>query len=243
MTAPARRTPPHRHAVAALPVLAAALLTLGTPPTADAQTTDTADTAQSGYRYWSFWEREDGSWSFATQGPSVLRPEDGAVLGLRFAVSEDSSEAARPRGAADFAAVCADTKPESGGKRVALVLDFGTAADARAGETPPKNRTACARISDDASAGDALAAVAKPLRYNSAALLCAIDGYPESGCGEQISGKDGGNGKTEDADDRSAGSGSGGDGGLPTALGVVAGIGAVLVLTAGTLWQTRRRRG
>ncbi|KIF03600.1 hypothetical protein PL81_23315, partial [Streptomyces sp. RSD-27] len=66
--------------------------------------------------------------------------------------------------------------------------DFGMPEDAPAGETPPQDapRTACAQVAPDATAAEALASVAKPLRYNGAALLCAISGYPKSGCGEPI---------------------------------------------------------
>lgn len=34
-----------------------------------------------GYRYWSFWDRTGGSWTYATQGPSTARPSDGDVEG------------------------------------------------------------------------------------------------------------------------------------------------------------------
>ncbi|WP_274595132.1 SCO2322 family protein, partial [Streptomyces sp. E2N166] len=114
----------------------------------------------AGYRYWSFWDRDGDRWVYATQGPSLVRPSDGDVQGFRFAVSENSDDAAQPRGAADFASICAKTPAEDGSKRVALVLDFGTASDAPAGETPPAARTACARVSPDATTADALAAVA-----------------------------------------------------------------------------------
>ncbi|NEE36853.1 hypothetical protein G3M53_67045, partial [Streptomyces sp. SID7982] len=56
------------------------------------------------------------------------------------------------------------------------------------GEKPPALRTACAQVAPDASSAEALAAVAKPLRYDDSAMLCAISGYPRTGCGEQVSG-------------------------------------------------------
>ncbi|WP_438314603.1 SCO2322 family protein [Streptomyces sp. HUAS TT3] len=143
----------------------------------------------AGYRYWSFWDGAGGHWSYATQGPSTARPADGSVQGFRFAVSKDAAaEAARPRAAADFDAVCSATPAAPGRKRVAVVVDFGVPADAPAGDAPPQDapRTACAQLAPEATAAEALAEVAKPLRYNSAALLCAISGYPKQGCGEQI---------------------------------------------------------
>lgn len=188
----------------------------------------------AGYRYWSFWQAASSGkdWTYATQGPATARPRDGETIGFRFAVSEDSAQAAKPRGAAGFAAVCDATPAKDGSKRVAVVLDFGTAADAPAGATPPAARTACAQVGTDASAGEALAAVAKPLRYNSSALLCAIAGYPESGCGEQVSGE----GRASAAPEKTKG-----DGG-PSA-GLIAGIAAVAALGAAAVWQARRRRG
>ncbi|MFD5641240.1 SCO2322 family protein [Streptomyces anulatus] len=200
----------------------------------------------AGYRYWSFWDGNGKNWEYATQGPSLLRPDDGAVQGFRFAVSEDSGDAAQPRRAPDFGAICADTPAKDGQKRVALVIDPGTAADAPDGEKPPAPRTACAQVAPDASSAEALAAVAKPLRYDSSAMLCAISGYPKSGCGEQVSGEDGSakptpsttaSGRTADeaADDS-------GDGGGGPSVGLLVGIGAVLLLGVAAVVQARRRR-
>ncbi|MEU0145757.1 SCO2322 family protein [Streptomyces sp. NPDC006288] len=198
----------------------------------------------AGYRYWSFWEGDGGKgWTYATQGPSLVRPDDGTVQGFRFSVSEDSQDSARPRRAPDFGAVCAGTPAKDGSKRVALVIDPGTAADAPDGEKPPAPRTACARVAPDASTAEALASVAKPLRYDSAAMLCAISGYPRSGCGEQVA--DGGSRTATGGAADTAGSGDGNraddSGGGPSA-GVLTGIGAVLVLGVAALLRARRRR-
>ncbi|MFE2940333.1 SCO2322 family protein [Streptomyces sp. NPDC059255] len=220
----------------------------------------------AGYRYWSFWQGTGGSWAYATQGPAVLRPADGTVTGFRFAVSADSGDAARPRTAPEFAEVCAATPARDGAKRIAVVVDPGTAADAPAGEEPPAPLARCARVGTDATAADALAAVAKPLRYNSDALLCAISGYPESGCGEQVPDGQVSSGQASDepaeaspstgavspapatdpttaatSTDTAGASGSGKDGG--PSLGLFAGIAAVAALAAAGLWQARRRRG
>ncbi|GGY61864.1 hypothetical protein GCM10010300_00930 [Streptomyces olivaceoviridis] len=204
-----------------LPALVAALLLLGSAGPAGA----------TGYRYWSFWERTGGHWTYATQGPAFVRPDDGAVQGFRFAVSADSADASRPRGTADFDTICAGTPAGPGTKRVALVLDFGTRSDAPSGETPPARRTACARVPSDATTADALAAVAKPLRYDANALLCAVAGYPQEGCGEQVSAA----GKR---------SGSGTDGGTDggPSLGLPIGTGVVVLLAGAAVWQARRRR-
>ncbi|MFB7495356.1 SCO2322 family protein [Streptomyces sp. NPDC056161] len=189
-----------------------------------------------GYRYWSFWDRAGDRWTYATEGPSLARPADGAVQGFRFAVSEDSADATYPRGTARFAEICAHTPARAGHKRVALVIDFGTAADAPGAETPPKARTACAVLAPDATTAEGLAAVAGPLRYDSNALLCAIAGYPEKGCGEQVAATDD---KPTSAAKRPT---AGEDGGNGPSLGPWAGGAAVVLLGAAALWQARRRR-
>ncbi|MEW2139183.1 SCO2322 family protein [Streptomyces sp. NPDC005409] len=200
----------------------------------------------SSYRYWSFWDGGSGggTWSYATTGPSLARPADGSVQGFRFAVSRDAgAEAARPRAAADFAAVCGATPAAEGTKRVALVIDFGVPADAPAGEGPPQEspRTACAQVAPQATAAEALASVAKPLRYNGAALLCAIAGYPQQGCGEPISSpQDTARAQTPDPGAASAPA-AGPDSGTGPSVGLLAGIAAVAALAAAGVWQSRRR--
>ncbi|KQV98756.1 SCO2322 family protein [Streptomyces sp. Root369] len=183
----------------------------------------------AGYRYWSFWDRTGSTWTYATEGPSTAVPSDGDVQGFRFAVSEDSADADTPRGTASFTAICGDTAARDGRKRVALVLDFGTASDAPSGETPPARRTECAVIPRDATTAEALATAAKPLRYNTNALLCAIAGYPETGCGEQVTGAT----KPAAAERKQ-------DGG--PSVGLWVGAAGVVALGAAAVWQARRRR-
>lgn len=211
------------------PLLAALVLLTGATQTAHA----------AGYRYWSFWDRTGTTWTYATQGPATAVPADGDVQGFRFAVSEDSADATRPRGTASFATICAKTPAAEGRKRVALVVDFGTAQDAPSGETPPAPRTACAVVPEDATTAEALATVAKPLRYGTNALLCAIAGYPATGCGEQVAG-----GKEPTSPQESSAQKSSADkkdsGGGPS-VGLFAGAAAVAVLGAAAVWQARRR--
>lgn len=248
-----------RSAAAVTAVLAAATLLCAAPaPAASAAGRDSNSAlaggprAAAGYRYWSFWRQQKNGrdWSYATKGPSGMRPSDGAVLGFRFALSTDSADAAKPRTDIRFDAVCGRTKAKPDRKRVAIGIDFGTAAHAPRGESPPKARTACARVADDARAADALAAVSRPLRYNSDALLCAIDGYPRHGCGEQDSGagkqSDGKHGAGKSSTDKNGATESDGsdqgDGILSPAVGIGAGVLAAAVLAAGAVRQTRRRR-
>ncbi|MFE9409572.1 SCO2322 family protein [Streptomyces sp. NPDC006704] len=206
--------------------LAALLLTLV------ALTAGTGQAQAAGYRYWSFWDLAGDAWTYATQGPASAHPGDGAVEGFRFAVSADSQDATKPRSAPSFEAVCGSTPTKDNTKRVALVIDFGTPQDAARGETPPAPRTACAQVAPDATTADALAAVAKPLRYNSAALLCAINGYPRAGCGEQV-------GDTAPAPKPAAKDNAGGG----PSVGLLTGAAAVVALAGAAIWQSRRRRG
>jgi MYXO-CTERM domain-containing protein len=209
--------------------------------------------AEGGYRYWSFWEHDAKSrkWLYATQGAATTTPADGAVQGFRFSVSQNSQDAAKPRGTADFDAVCARTPAKDATKRVALVLDFGTREDAPDGETPPAPRTVCAQVAEDATTAEALAEVARPLRYDSSALLCALAGYPRTGCAEQVSARgDTSGAPTAASPDATAPtavsshsvSPSDGGGEGPSA-GVLVGLAAVLALGAAAVWQARRRRG
>ncbi|MFP3991110.1 SCO2322 family protein [Streptomyces sp. E11-3] len=209
----------------------------------------------AGYRYWSFWDLDGDTWTYAQQGPSTTRPADGDVQGFRFAVSEDSQDAAKPRAgesagaAATFASACEETPAREGRKRVALIIDFGTAGDAPKGETPQQARAVCAQVAPDATTAEALAEVAKPLRYDSNALLCAIAGYPKTGCGDQVSGSGGDKQESPAADGQAApSSGSASDSSSDSSddgpsAGLLAGLAAVLALGAAAVWQARRRRG
>ncbi|GHF59044.1 hypothetical protein GCM10018790_41270 [Kitasatospora xanthocidica] len=222
MTPPTRA---HRRPATLLPLVVGVLLVvLGAAPA-----------QASGYRYWSFWRGADAGWAYQQQGPSVAVPPDGAVDGWRYAVSPDGGQdAAKPRTGGSFAEVCATTPVQEGRKRVAVVLDFGTAEDAgAAGAAVPGPRTACASVAPRASSAEVLAAVAPPLRYDTNGLLCAIAGYPQAGCADQVgaAGAAGPAGATS-----SAGHGGGPD------IGLIAGGALVAVLAGGAVWQARRRR-
>ncbi|MFJ5935459.1 SCO2322 family protein [Streptomyces sp. NPDC093071] len=190
----------------------------------------------AGYRYWSYWESDGGTpWAYATQGPATARPADGDAVGFRFAVSAEADDTAKPTAAPDFARICADVAAKDGTKRIAVVIDFGGPADAPPGETPPAKRvtTGCAQVRPDATGAEALAAVAKPLRYGSGAMLCGIAGYPARGCGEEV-------GEEPTAAASPTASEKRGDGGGPS-VGVLAGGAAVLALGGAAIWKARHR--
>ncbi|WP_377271775.1 SCO2322 family protein [Peterkaempfera sp. SMS 1(5)a] len=217
----ARRVPSGRRALPLAVLLGALLLLTAAPAHA------------TGYRYWSFWDWSHGSWSYQQQGPATYRPEDGDVDGWRFAVSPDGgADAARPRTTGDFASVCAATPPRAGRKRIAVVLDFGTTADSATGEQPPARRTLCAVVPTDASSAEVLAATVPPLRYDSSAVLCAIAGYPSSGCGEVVAAAPAGH--------PSASAKSSGNGG--PVLGLAGGGAVVVLIAVGAAVRARRTR-
>lgn len=169
----AARPPAVRAAATLLATLLAALTLLATAGSAEA----------ASYRYWGFYTWTNGTWTFATKGPDQTKPADGAVEGWRFAVSAESGSPRTPRANGDFDAICASTKAATGKKRVAVVIDAGLPADAPAGEKPPAARGACALVDATASSAQVLSAVAKTRVEKE--LVCGIDGYPSTGCGDQ----------------------------------------------------------
>ncbi|MEV4938857.1 SCO2322 family protein [Streptomyces zaomyceticus] len=208
---------------------AGALLTLTAVAAAPAQA--------AGYRYWSYWESDGAKpWAYATQGPATARPAEGDAIGFRFAISSGTDDTSLPSAAPDFAKICGDVEKKDGTKRVAVVVDFGGPADAPPGDTPPAKpvQVGCAQVREDATSAEALATVAKPLRYDSAAMLCGIAGYPARGCGEQVAEK----APVSAAPTASASAGENGGG---PSLGVLAGGAAVLALGGAAVWKARRR--
>lgn len=134
-------------------------------------------------RYWSYWNGSDGVWAYATQGAGTTIPRDGDVEAWTFVVSEGMTDAAGPP-AMDptqvWREVCGATATRDSQKAVAVVLDFGTAESAPAGETPPAPRTECAVVEDGANGFQILSAVAD-VRADGG-FLCGIDGYPRQEC-------------------------------------------------------------
>ncbi|HEX6874621.1 MAG TPA: SCO2322 family protein, partial [Nocardioidaceae bacterium] len=143
--------------------------------------TGTAGTAhaEDGYQYWNYFHLQKGSWTFSKVGAGDYTPADGAVEGFRFGTSTQS-QGIEPRAdldKVDFEAICGTAKAPTGKKRVAVVLDFG--AEMGKGQ-PPAPRADCAVVAKDASTQQVLEEVAD-LRVGSG-MVCAIDGYPATGC-------------------------------------------------------------
>lgn len=176
MTGQSRRLP----ALAALLALAAApVLALAAPAQADGE-------AAPVYRYWGYFLVEDGTYTAAQTGPADVVPEDGDVEAWRYAAPADFENPSLPRADAadyDVETVCAGQEAADGEKRVVLLLDYGVEADAD-GQDVPEPRAACAVVPEDANSLQTLGAVAETRTQD--ALLCAIDGYPASGCGDPV---------------------------------------------------------
>jgi hypothetical protein len=140
--------------------------------------------AEAGFTFWGYYHLTDGTWVASTKGADGYTPDDGAVEGFRYATTTQSDFDRPPRALPSFADICAGTQAADGQKRVGIVLDYGTTQDAPEGDTPPQAEAACAVVPQAASTQQALESV-KPLRIEKG-LICAIDGYPSSGCAEQV---------------------------------------------------------
>ena len=135
------------------------------------------------YQYWGYWQLTDGSWGFSQTGPAQSVPTDGSVEGWRWSV-DDGTTTRAPRLTAAFEDICRGTAAESGTKRVGVVIDFGRPADAVGTAPDPAVVTRCASVPENATGNDVLAAVAQVRVEN--ALVCGLDGYPASGCAEEV---------------------------------------------------------
>ena len=135
------------------------------------------------YRYWSYWPGTEAGWSFANVGPAFRVPADGTAEGWRFSVAGVDGNRA-PSIPADFDSVCGETPAEEGRKRVAVVVDPGSTADAPDGEQPPGAWALCVVAEPRATGYDVLRAAASV--RTDRGLICAIGGYPARGCGDVV---------------------------------------------------------
>ena len=135
------------------------------------------------YLYWSYWQQTAGKWAFSSVGADKATPSDGAVEGWRWAI-DDGNGSRPPRVLPTFAQLCASTPAEAGKKRVGLVVDFGREVDGDGKVTPPSLVATCALVPTAATGADLLAK-AGGVRTDKG-LICAIGGYPATGCAAQL---------------------------------------------------------
>lgn len=168
-------------------VAAAALAAVGAAGAIGAAAPAQADGAAQIYRYWAYFHAEAGDYVPSEVGLAEFVPQDGAVEALRYAAPADFTAPNLPRadlGEVTFDTVCAEEEAGEGEKRVAVLLDYGVEADSE-GAQVPEPVAACAVVPEPANALQAVQAVAE-VRTDEGGLLCAVDGYPASGCGGTV---------------------------------------------------------
>jgi hypothetical protein len=185
-------TPGRRSTTTAQRVAAVVVGVLVAVPLALAALLATAGPAEAAtYRYWTYWwggetGKAKPGWTFAKVGPAGHTVQDTWVLGWRFATSRSTTGSAPPRQSSDFATLCPRLAPVAGSVRVALVIDYGTAADAPPGQGPPTTssvRVECLTIAGTPKGTDVLRDATPPVRVRSEnGLICALDGYPRNEC-------------------------------------------------------------
>jgi hypothetical protein len=141
--------------------------------------------AEDGFRYWNYSHLNGDTFEFAQTGPGDFTPKDGDVEGWRFGTST-ASTGIEPRAdlaEVDFDSVCGDTEAADGEKRVAVLVDYGVAADADGAEVPDPIAE-CAVVPQDANGQQTLESVVD-LRTDQS-MICALNGYPAQGCGDPV---------------------------------------------------------
>ena len=139
--------------------------------------------AEDGFRYWNYSHLKGDTFEFAQTGPGDFTPKDGDVEGWRFGTSTVTTGIA-PRAdlaTVNFDTVCGDFETATGEKRVAVLVDYGTAADADGTEIP-EPVAECAVVPENANGQQTLESVVD-LRTDQS-MICALDGYPAKGCGD-----------------------------------------------------------
>ena len=169
-------------------VLATLLAAAGLAAAVPASASTPAPAPASAYRVWGYFQQTEGKWQFAQTGPDASQPADGSVEGWRFATA-GLNDTRTPRATVTFDEVCSGTDAQTpnaqpGSKRVAVVIDYGRTADGDGEGEPPAPRAACALVPDTATGADVLAAVATT-RVDKG-LVCGIDSYPATGCGDPV---------------------------------------------------------
>jgi hypothetical protein len=205
--------------------------------------------AASGYRYWNYFHVTNGKYVFAQTGPDGYTPKDGSVEAYRYGLSSTAA-GIKPRTPASTytaADICGDTRAGAGQKRVGVLIDYGTEADAGSGDTVPQPRAACAVVPKAANGQQVLGKVAQVRIVKQ--LTCGIDGYPVKTCSVTVKNAPATSAETtvsfalprsptSDAPQREADARDSGGVSWPI-VGVVA---AIVVLGAGALLMSRRNR-
>lgn len=144
-----------------------------------------AATASSGIRSWGYHQLVDGGWQPVTDGPADTLPADGSVEGWRFAVRQADPRV--PRAVLTFEDICSGTLPQEGHKRVGVVTDYGRDVDAPPGQSPPDPQASCIVIEESATSLEVISVAHAQVRHQGGdGLVCAVEAYPASGCGDSV---------------------------------------------------------
>ena len=140
--------------------------------------------ASTYYDYWGYWHKPPGAtaWQYSKVGPSGYYLQEGTqVEGWRFAIGTASPSDPQPRPTdATYDGYCAGKNTDKK-YRVLLVVDYGTQSGAPSGPV-----YSCEGF-DSQPSGRQVLDTTHPNVRDSGGLVCAIDGYPKSGCGEVVS--------------------------------------------------------
>jgi len=143
------------------------------------------------YRYWTFFTAGNGAYAASDLGVGAVKPADGSIEAFRWAAPLDYKKPNLPRidlAAVTFDSVCGDTPAVDGQKRIAVIVDFGVEEDADGATLPATATAECAQVPAKATALQALQRVAEVRSKSSSfgPLLCAIDGFPATGCADEV---------------------------------------------------------
>lgn len=141
----------------------------------------TPSSATTYYDYWGYWHKPPGAtaWQYSKVGASGYYLQKGTqVEGWRYAIGTASPNDPKPRPTTVmYDDYCKDTGATY---EVLLVVDYGTQSGAPAGPV-----YSCYGFDTQPSG---YAVLTKEHRErDSNGLICAIDGYPKSGCGDVVS--------------------------------------------------------
>ena len=139
--------------------------------------------ARSYYRYWSYWHKAPGatSWQYSSVGASGYYLKQGSqVEGWRYDVGTASPSDPQPRPTSVTYDQYCGGKNADKTYRVLLVVDYGTESSAPAGPV-----YSCYGFDDSVTGYRVL--TQQHTERDSGGLICAIDGYPKTGCGDTVS--------------------------------------------------------
>lgn len=144
----------------------------------------TPSSASTYYDYWGYWHKSpngDGSWEYSKVGPSGYSLKPGTqVEGWRYAIGTASQSDPKPRPTGVRYDDYCKGQDSTATYRVLLVVDYGTQSGAPSGPV-----YSCYGFDSQPSGFQVL--TKEHTERDSGGLICAIDTYPKSGCGEVVS--------------------------------------------------------